>query len=142
MSDSLERLRHELEGLPPAIVERLARIRAAAEELMSVLAAEWQRFDRLSDALKSAAGGDKKLRKQADELLRRLRAHIDEMRQLAERVARAAREWEQNPLGADARLGDLVSALTRLTHGDFARNHEALVDELGTLLARGVPGGV
>ena len=142
MSDSIERLRHELEGLPPVIAERLARIRAAAEELMSVLAGEWQRFDRLSDALKSTAGGDRKVRKQVDELLRRLRAHVDEMRQLAERVARDAREWEQEPLGADARLGDLVSALARLTHGDFARNHEALVDELGTLLARGVPGGV
>ena len=141
VSDSLERLRHELEGLPPAIVERLARIRVAAEELTNVLAGERERFEQLSQALNSAVA-DKKLRKQADELLRRLQAHTDEMRELAERVARAAREWERSPLGADARLDDLVRALGALTHGDFARNRKTLVDELGTLLTRGVPGGV
>lgn len=142
--DAIERLQHEVEALRRAIWERLARIRAAAEELMDLLARERERIDLLAVSVRkaAAAAADKRLHKRVEDVLRRLESHSERMRSLADRIAGMAQEWADDPLKTGRAHGDLETALHELIDGGLAQTHTALVEELSTLVTTELLGKV
>lgn len=141
LRDALERMRHEGAALHQAILEKLSRLRTAAEALGESLGRERERIAEFETALRLAAAsrGDQALRRRVDELLGRLQSHIEEMSELAEHVANGARSWSGDLPNPGRSYPELVVALDALTRGSFAERYAALVDELNALIAAEFP---
>ena len=137
--DAAKRVQHELAATRRAIAERKARLWAAADDLMGLLAGEREKIERLAVVVRNQieAMPEGPARQRWAALLGRMERHAERIRHLVEQVARAAEASAVEPHGADPTDAELEAALNELGEEDFTRTGATLYQELATLLERG-----
>ena len=137
--DAAKRVQHELAATRRAIAERKARLWAAADDLMGLLAGEREKIERLAVVVRNQieAMPEGPARQRWAALLGRMERHAERMRHLVEQVARAGEASAVEPHGADSTDAELRAALNEVGDEDFTRTGVTLYQELATLLKRG-----